>query len=505
MKLSQTIPVFTLLLFLISCDLTNTPNDGIPPEEALNDVEGIENVTRGNYAYLKDLYTGDQNLVMMMYQQSTYRSDNFMISGTSSNPFMQTYNYQTSPDMNNVLNLWRQGYRLIYNANTVIEAIEPGESAELDQLLGENKFLRSLTHFYLVTGFGRPYSQGRDNPGVPIMTEPDLEAEPSRATVGEVFDFLVEDLTEAADLMTEDRPSSYGSSEAAEALLARVYLYMEDNENAVEYADRVIDSNRYELVGTETLPEYFTINNEDRSESIFAIRHLPSDDPGTSAGINSLINEPGWGENYPSESLRNVLDRYESDVRRQFIEPQYELDDDGNIQYDEEDDPILRTRGGFERYYVNKFSGLEGIATNASPELLRFSETYLIKAEALANTPGGEQQALDIINRLRERANIPQEGMYSVADLGDHDTVLDVVLEERRLELFFEGHRTHDLFRNGRTMYRDYPGTHLAPGNPGVDVDAGTQTIPADHPRIIFFIPENEIELNPNLEQNPSS
>ena len=94
-----------------------------------------------------------------------------------------------------------------------------------------------------------------------------------------------------------------------------------------------------------------------------------------------------------------------------------------------------------------------------------------------------------------------------------HDTVLDVVLEERRLELFMEGHRAHDLFRNKRDLYRDYPGTHLAPGNPGVNLNEGPvdpytgirgiQHIPWDHNRIIFQIPEEEIALNPNLEQNP--
>lgn len=137
-----------------------------------------------------------------------------------------------------------------------------------------------------------------------------------------------------------------------------------------------------------------------------------------------------------------------------------------------------------------------------SPELIRYSEIWLNKAEALTKL-GNHQEALDIVNMFRERANIPMDGMYSLDDLGDHDTVLDVVLEERRLELFMEGHRAHDLFRNHRTMHRDYPGTHLAPGNPGVDVEAGTQTIPADHPRIIFQIPEEEMDLNPNLEQNP--
>lgn len=505
-KLGSVVGAFVLLLYF-GCDITRMPHDGIPVDNALETVEGIEDVTRGNYAYLKDLTAGTNNLVMMLYQPGDYRSDDLMISGTTSNRMMLTYNYLHNPNMPNVLNLWRQAYRLIYNANTVVTAISPGESAELDQLRGENQFLRSLMHLYLVTAFGRPYSHGRDNLGVPIMTEPDLDAQPARATVGEVYDFLVADLTEAAQLMNSEKPSSYASKEAALALLSRVYLYMEENEQVIEYADRVINSGRYELVDTETLPQYFTINNEDRSESIFAIRHvMPADDHGGDHGVGSMIYQSpsgaGWGENYASKAYRDLIDQYPSDVRRQFIEPQYERDEEGNIMTDENGDPILRTRNGFPRYYVNKFCCLEGTETGNSPELIRYSEVWLNKAEALAKL-GNHQEALDIVNMFRERANIPMEGMYSLSDLGDHDTVLDVVLEERRLELFMEGHRAHDLFRNHRTMHRDYPGTHLAPGNPGVDVDAGTQTIPADHPRIIFRIPEQEIELNPNLEQNP--
>lgn len=505
-KLVSVIGVFALLL-CSGCDLTKTPPDGIPPEGALQTVQGLEDVTRGNYAYLKDLTAGTSNLVMMMYQPGDYRSDDLMISGTTSNRMMLTYNYLHNPNMNNTLNLWRQGYRLIYNANTVVDAISPGESEHTDQLRGENQFLRSMMHLYLVTAFGRPYSHGTGNLGVPIMREPDLDAEPSRATVGEVYDFIVEDLTEAYQLMNSEKSCAYGSQEAAQALLSRVYLYMEDNERAIEYADRVINSGRYELEDTEALPEYFTNDPVNRSECIFSIRHvMPADDHGGSHGVGSMIYQSpsgaGWGENYASKAYRDLIDQYPSDVRRDFIEPQYETDEDGEIMRDENGDPILRTRNGFPRYYVTKFCCQEGTEMGNSPELIRYSEVWLNKAEALTKL-GNHQEALDIVNMFRERANIPMDGMYSLGDLGDHDTVLDVVLEERRLELFMEGHRAHDLFRNHKTLHRDYPGTHLAPGNPGVDVEAGTQTIPADHPRIIFQIPEEEIDLNPNLEQNP--
>ena len=81
--------------------------------------------------------------------------------------------------------------------------------------------------------------------------------------------------------------------------------------------------------------------------------------------------------------------------------------------------------------------------------------------------------------------------------------MLDVVLEERRLELAFEGLRRYDLLRNGRPLIRTYPGVHLNPTNPGVNMEAGTQTVPPDHPCVIFYIPESEAELNPNLVQNP--
>lgn len=517
-KIVSITAVLSLVMFISSCDIARNPYNGVSVDQALNTVQGLQDVTRGNYAYLKDMTAGTNNLVMMLYQPGDYRSDDLMISGTTSNRMMLTYNYLHNPNMPNVLNLWRQGYRLIYNANTVVEAITPGESAQLDQLRGENQFLRSLMHLHLVTAFGRPYTHGRENLGVPIMREPDLDAQPSRATVGEVYDFLVEDLMQAAQLMGSEKPSSFGSKEAALALLSRVYLYRAEYEKALEYSNMVIDSGRYELVDTETLPQYFTINNENRSESIFAIRHvMPADDHGRDHGVGSMIYQSasgaGWGENYASKAYRDLIDQYPSDVRRQFIEPQYEKDGEGNILKDENGDPILRTRNGFPRYYITKFCCLEGTETGNSPELIRYSEIWLNKAEALANL-GREQEALDIVNMFRERANIPQEGMYSLGALGDHDTVLDVVLEERRLELFMEGHRAHDLFRNFKRMYRDYPGTHLAPGNPGVDLNSGpidpdtgqpvgTQTIPADHPRIVFQIPEQEIDLNSNLEQNP--
>ena len=73
--------------------------------------------------------------------------------------------------------------------------------------------------------------------------------------------------------------------------------------------------------------------------------------------------------------------------------------------------------------------------------------------------------------------------------------MLDVVLQERRLELAFEGHRPYDLFRNNRSLVRSYPGFH--------NTQTGQQTVPADDKQVVNLIPESEIVLNRNLKQNP--
>jgi hypothetical protein len=74
--------------------------------------------------------------------------------------------------------------------------------------------------------------------------------------------------------------------------------------------------------------------------------------------------------------------------------------------------------------------------------------------------------------------------------------VLDLVLEERRLELAWEGHRKFDVFRNKRNMDRTYPGTHLAGNNP-------ISVITPNDPFIVEFIPQSQMLSQPNLVQNP--
>lgn len=489
-----------VVIFFSGCDLSTDPYQGKSKKQALNTVKGLKAATRGNYAVLvggDDYYYYARSL----FYFNEFPSDNVMWSGTSTDPAYYIYSYQTFPNMGNVDRFWDWAYKVIVGANRVINAIGDRSSKVLDQIKGENLFLRAMVHYQLVKLFGRPYVQNpEENLGVPIVTDTDISTRPPRATVAEVYDFVIKNLKKAAELMTVPKSSSYASKTVAWALLSRVYLNMEKNKLAIKYANKVINSGRYHLVDTQTYKHYFTIPNEKNPETIFAIKHTPQNDHGN-GNIGSLYYTSdegvGWGEVYASRDYRRLLNQYPQDVRHSFIEPEYKRDENGNIIKDADGDPVLQTRNGYPIYYVTKFSNQSGIVTLSSPVILRLAEMYLNRAEANVKL-GNYQKALADVNRIRRRAGLSGDALYTVSEVKANSSLsfLDVVLQERRLEFAFEGLRKYDLLRNGRPIKRNYPGTHLDPGK-------NTDVIQPDSPCVVLYIPQSEMELNENLKQNP--
>ncbi len=118
---------------------------------------------------------------------------------------------------------------------------------------------------------------------------------------------------------------------------------------------------------------------------------------------------------------------------------------------------VLRTGFSYPMIFVNKFSYQDGNPMLSSPVVCRWAEVILNRAEAYAHN-GDDAKALTDVNVIRTRANIPAEGMFSTSAMHGYDNALDVVLDERRMELAFEGHRMFDVYRNKRDMDRRYPG-----------------------------------------------
>lgn len=148
----------------------------------------------------------------------------------------------------------------------------------------------------------------------------------------------------------------------------------------------------------------------------------------------------------------------------------------------------MLTRGGFPNYWVTKFGYQDGKPQLSSPVFLRWAEVILNRAEAEAKL-GDNTAALADVDMIRARAGIPAAGMFS-GDMHGYTSVLDIVLDERRMELAFEGHRMFDVYRNKRDMDRRFGGVHP------------WEVVNYNDNKIQYPIPYGETSVS-HIEQNP--
>lgn len=155
-------------------------------------------------------------------------------------------------------------------------------------------------------------------------------------------------------------------------------------------------------------------------------------------------------------------------------------------------DNLMRLNRAYPMFYITKASR-EGEESHLhSPIITRLGEMYLNKAEAAAKQ-GDYATALSALNTIRERS-LPGEGYTSL----DANNASELIDKERRLELAFQAERSYDVFRNGESLYREYPGPHNA-----------TEEIKASDYRVVYYIPQNAINAyrgtGSTLTQNPTS
>ncbi len=495
-------------------------------------------------------YASGNTYVRHYTQMAEFPADNCCLAGKTTDPLYEALAYMMTDNLKNVGTLWMLAYKVIYMSNTVIHANPEGESKESDQLIGEAYFMRALMHLHMVTLYAKPYAQGRDNMGVPLQTEAG-NSNITRETVGKVYDQIVKDLQKAAALMGASRGNKgYPSHDAALGLLSRVYLYMGMYNECITTVNEMLGSATPESKLEPDFANYFA-NAKTSQETLFCIAHETIDDKGqSSAGSMYNGDGGGWGEIYPSDPLLYLYERYPSDVRyTAFIKPQFpdpvpagfnvyfpdpETPDDasgrqnlifqvtpsgdnytfneGGKTYTVEKRTVqgeyseyhvvykgvdclarvsapMQNRYNYPKYYVTKFGYQDGIPTLSSPVFCRWGEVLLNRAEAYAHLNQGDN-ALKDVNTIRRRAGIPENGMFASDKMHGYSDVLSVVMDERRLELAFEGHRMFDVYRNGFTMDRQFPGAQ-----PWALVEP-------NYPKIQYPIPNAEWTVS-GIPQNP--
>ncbi len=481
-RISKYISLFAAVSLLsVACTesfLEREPTAELNTSGALSRFQDVQVAINGIYRAMEWSWYYGRNFVVT----GDVAADNVKVSPTNSGRFLEEYNYSLNDGDDDPEGVWQYGYDAINRANMVINNIDDIEDAteeEINDLLGEALALRALCHFDMVRYFAQPYNlsdpsiaDGADGAGghlgVPYVKISEVGT-PARETVASNYVNIISDLRRAITLMTIDPDvPAYMSATAAEALLSRVYLYSENWDSAYYYADRVINSGVYTLIPTANYVASW--GQEYSSESIFELKFRLDDFFQTNA-LGYIYLESGYGDLVPTQ---DILDLYEeTDVRS--TGKNGDISEPVNTMYYNIDGQI----------YISKYPGRENTGGLDNVKVIRLSEIYLNRAEAAYHTGDADQARADVTT-IRQRAN-----PSASAVIASGSALLDEILLERRLELAYEGHRYFDLIRNKRDIVR-------------VDHTLIDGTTPYPNQRFCFPIPDDEMNANPNMVQNPA-
>lgn len=374
---------------------------------------------------------------------------------------------------------WTGGYRTIFQANYFLLrlAANTGKApAALEaQYIGEGKFIRALAYFHLVNLYAQPYNFTADasHPGVPLVLVAANDAaeafassqQLARSTVAQVYTQIDKDLADALTGVPEGPTAAPGyndvarvTKDAVRGLQSRVALYKGDYA-AAQVAAAGVSPARHQLNASPAVP--FTAATYVSSESIFSVAMNASDNPNTNNALGQHYGAARRSDITVTPYALIPTNLFPAgDARRLLLTPSAVP-------------PNSAARVFTTKYNNGSFDYVP---------IIRYSEVLLNRAEALAQTdPGVSTTAIGFLNQVRDRSKPAATLSYTAASFSGKQALIEAILLERRLELAFEGHRYFDLLR-----YKLNPGR----------VNYGDN-------RVVLPIPLVDIQLNPNITQNP--
>lgn len=408
--------------------------------------------------------------------------------------------------------IWNDHYRGIARVNGVIKNVKEISEDLVSQeskeaLLGQSYFLRALMYFNLAVFWE----------DAPLITEPQtLEtAYVAKNTYDEIIDQIREDLTYAIGTLPDSYPSDlygYATKGAALGLFARVQLYNKQYEgpNGVLALTEQAMGLGYSL--HPNYAELFTPENETSPEIVFSVRFLRGADTNNGEIFSGTYGGTPKIDQRPMPNL--VKDYYCTDGLPITSSPLYSASDQrlnrdpralatiyfkGDQYYD---DPVRTFPGngptGYGmRKYIRRGPDAEGngSASDGSQDfyVIRYADILLMRAEAMAET-GDISGATALVNQVRARVDMPS--VESVEGAVGQQQMIDIVRHERRVELALEGLRFMDLKRWGEI--------EEAFNRAIADPVGSYNPIYLGKRSEVFPIPQDEIDVNPNLVQHPA-
>lgn len=517
LKTIGAVGAFALLILAPACtDLTETPQSAITPENFYRNEDEVIGGLASVYAQLRttdDEYwntseISTDELIVPTRGQDWYDNGKWLdIHG-------QTFTPTSPAGLDNINSAWVNMFQGVARANVVLNGIANTNFASKATVTSELRVLRAWYYFLLMDMFG----------GVPIATDPSIAARP-QASRDSVFRFIENELKASrADLPTTWPSVMNGriTQGAVDAMLASLYLNAQVFTgtvsatglapgtarwaDAVTEANLVINSGVYQLATDANVTctpkpgcgwrSNFTADNYKSPEIIFAVKYLNQ----SGLGLNFLMRTLHYNQ-YDSPAPWNgyatLADTYASfdanDQRKQIflVGPQINLVT-GQPAKDRQGNPLIFTP---DIPNVTAATEGQGVRIDKWPidpahvqqdngndyAWFRLSEMYLIRAEA-NNELGNTALAIADLNLIRAHAFSPPQPTTAVTQ----QQLRDAILNERLFEFTWEGKRRQDLVRAGKFT----SGTWYAK----------TTSTPF---RVLFPIPQTQMETNPQLVQNP--
>lgn len=414
-------------------------------------------------------------------------------SSPEDNPTMKQLDDFSFETNNGLINeLWTGYFDAVSAANHALEQMPLFEAALLNadakaytnECAGEARFIRAYAYFNLTRLFGR----------VPLI-ETTLTAEQlaakQQATTAVLYNFIETDLLQAIAVLPESYSAQWAgriNKFSAMALKAKVHMYQNEWDSVASLTDKIIASNRYEL-----LSDYrtvFALEGENSKESLFEIQ---SSTLGKSTGETTFLeygyvqgprgnspgNMQGWGFCTPSTDLINFFSTRGETVRKAttLLYRGTKTPEGDSIKM-ACTNPVYNGKVYTPTQY--NLWNYNGYGFDHNVRIIRYADVLLMFAEAKLNgaTTGTTSgfAASFALNKVRERAGLLALGAPTLQDIWD----------ERRAELAMEEDRFFDLVRTGQAAT--------------ILVSKGYN--PSKHN--VFPIPAQQMQLNTNLTQNPN-
>lgn len=462
-----------------SCDLDFAPTDSISASTLTED--DADNLVNGAYASI--------NCWGMSYM---YFIDE-VLSDNMDNSFAPLTNgWYTDYDLLNVngssyrlSTIWENYYEAVQTCNNAITTLEEsGNTAKAAQV----RILRCWIYQRLVALWGK----------VPVLTEPTTELV-GRDDEIKAWELMKEDCEYAIQHAPEYSSSLYVSKEAAEAMLARVLTIapegVRDYTNAAKYAEQVISSGKFALADD---PNDIWLNKSSK-EPIFEL-HKDQNDGST---IEWFLL--GWQYELDSCANRSINVGAAANGRHMFPPDNalYRAFEEGDLRRDASIRDLRWNsdeNGGGSTQHMDCIKYPNSTRTYADNlPILRIAEVYLLSAEAQ-----GYPNGLGRLNELRAKRGLP--ALQSGTDV-TADTWMSRIMQERRVELCFEGQRWYDLRRFWEMGYtkevlalRSYQNGEAKGSRPTA---SDRMNVADDGHNLLLPVPTDETDINPNLGQNP--